>query len=339
MTIMRTERVSFFSRGLRLAGLWRRPDWADQRLPTIVQGPGWLGLKEARLYVRYHEALTEAGFAVLVFDYRGSGESEGDRTLLSPRNQLEDLVAAVSYIRGRDDVDPERLGVFGTGGTGGGNAVLLAGQDSRVTAAVSQVPVADGADWLHRMRSEEEWLDFLRDLEEDRLRRAVAGKGRLVDPREAIMVATSERRTSSVKSDVDGRAPDQVSLESADEILEYRPLDAARGLRTPLLVIGVEGDAVTPTDHAVSLYREAAGPCTLLMQRYATHYGAYERHWSQVTPQIVDWFRRHLVSGEVSVRARTGAGEPESSGWLSPSGHLGTRDARENSAGEARDLG
>jgi hypothetical protein len=271
-------------------------------LPAIVQGPGWLGLKESQLYVRYHEALADAGFAVLVFDYRGCGGSEGDRNLLSPASQLEDLVAAVSYVSGRDDVDPDRIGTFGTGGTGGGNAVLLAWRDKRVRAAVSQVPVADGEDWLHRMRSEEEWLRFLQELEADRRLRANTGRGRLVDPRKEIMVATAERAASGAKADVDSRAPQRVSLETADEILEYRPVDAARGLTTPLLVIGVEGDAVTPTDHAIRLYEGVAGPRQLIIQRKTTHYAAYDRYWSSVTPEIVSWFQRHLVSHDLIVR-------------------------------------
>lgn len=302
---MRTETVNFYSRGVRLEGLWRLPD-KDQPLeswPAIVQGPGWLGLKESKLYVRYHEALVDAGFGVLVFDYRGCGTSEGDRSVLSPAAQLEDLVAAVSYVSGREDVDPDRIGAFGTGGTGGGNVVLLARHDRRVRAVVSQVPVADGEDWLHRMRSEEDWLRFLLALEEDRRLRAATGRGRLVDPRKEIMVATAERAASGAKADVDSKAPQLVSLEAADEILQYRPVDAANGLTTPLLVIGVEDDAVTPTDHAVRIYDVAVGPRQLIIQRKTTHYAAYDRYWSRVTPEIVGWFRRHLESPDLVVRS------------------------------------
>ena len=198
-------------------------------LRAIVQGPGWLGLKDAKLYVRYHEALVEAGFGVLVIDYRGFGDSGGPQEL-SPRVQLEDLVNAVTYLTTREDVDADAIGVFGTGGTGGGNAILLAAADPRVRAAVSQVPVADGEDWLHRMRSESDWLEFLASLEEDRRTRVTTGEGRRVHPREEIMVPTAERRTTTVKADVDDKIPTEVSLAAADEILAYRPIDAARGL-------------------------------------------------------------------------------------------------------------
>jgi dipeptidyl aminopeptidase/acylaminoacyl peptidase len=305
---MQTQAVEFFSEGERISALWRVPDTVSAPLRAIVQGPGWLGLKDAGLYVRYHEALVEAGFGVLVIDYRGFGDSGGPREL-SPRRQLEDLVNAVTYLTTRDDVDADAIGVFGTGGTGGGNAILLAAADPRVRAAVSQVPVADGEDWLHRMRSESDWLAFLGALEDDRKARVTTGQGRRVHPREEIMVPTAERRTTKVNADVDDRIPTDVSLAAADEILAYKPIEAARGLRTPLLVIGVEGDATTPTDHALALYEAAAGPRKLVMQRHTTHYAAYDRYWTSVTPLIVDWFDGHVRSSGVVVASATGGGE------------------------------
>src|SRR5690606_14916758 len=113
--------------------------------------------KDAKLYLPYHEALTAAGYAVLIFDYRGFGDSGGDRGTLSPATQLDDLINSVTYLQTREDIDSDRIGVFGSGGTGGGNAVLLAARDPRIRSAVAQVPVADGYNWLKRMRREYEW--------------------------------------------------------------------------------------------------------------------------------------------------------------------------------------
>lgn len=304
---MRTDEVSYYSEGARISALWRTPDEppASGKLRAIIQGPGWLGLRDAKLYVRYHQALTDAGFGVLIIDYRGFGASEGDRGRLSPRDQLQDLVNGVTYLTTRDDVDADAIGAFGSGGTGGGNAVLLAATDSRVRAAVSQLPVADGTDWLHRMRAEHEWLAFLQTLDDDRRDRVLLGKGRLVHPREEIMVPTPERKATKVKADVDDRIPTAVPLSSADEILEYRPVDAARQLRQPLLVIAVEGDATTPTDHAIAIYEAAQGPRQLVMQRHTTHYAAYDQYWESVTPRIVSWFEQYLVNGSVVVRSST----------------------------------
>lgn len=305
---MQTETVSFFSEGARLSALWRTPEGGSTPRRAIVQGPGWLGLKDAKLYVRYHEALTAAGFGVLVFDYRGFGDSEGDQGVLSPAGQLADLVNAVTYLTTREDVQSDAIGVFGTGGTGGGNAVLLAAVDDRVRAAVSQVPVADGRDWLHRMRPEHEWLTYLGALDEDRRKRVLTGRGRLVHPREGIMIPTPERKTTTVKADVDGRIPSAVTLQSAEEILAYRPLDAASTLTKPLMVIGVEDDATTPTDHAVQLYDAARGPKCLILQRHTTHYAAYDRYWTEVTPRLVGWLDKYVRPADVHIRT-SGASE------------------------------
>lgn len=300
---MLQSEVSFFSEGERIAGILRSPDrGSDTPRPAIVQGPGWLGLKDAELYLPYHEALTAAGFEVLIFDYRGFGDSGGDRGTLSPTGQLRDLVNAVTYLASRDHVDSRRIGVFGSGGTGGGNAVMLAGMDDRIGAAVSQVPVADGEDWLHRMRSEDEWLAFLRRLADDRVSRVTTGKGEQVHPREEIMVPTAERRSTTVKKDVDGRVPTSVPLAAAEEIIAYRPIDVVSQISPrALMIIGVENDAVTPTDHAVRLYEEAGPPKALILQGDTTHYAAYRQYGEIVIPRIVAWFERHLWGGPVTV--------------------------------------
>jgi dipeptidyl aminopeptidase/acylaminoacyl peptidase len=302
---MREEQISYFSDGTRVSGIVRTADIPiEGRRPAIIQGPGWLGLKDAKLYHRYHEALTKAGYLVMIFDYRGFGDSDGNTDVISPALQLEDLINGVTYLASRPDVDPDNIGVFGSGGTGGGNAILLAAADKRVRCVVSQVPVADGADWLHRMRSEAEWYSFLERLEKDRHTRVVTGKSELVHPRGEIMVPTPERRSTNVKGDVDGRIPTEVQLKSAEEILAYRPIDVVGLLSpVPLLIIAVENDAVTPTDHAVALYENALPPKKLLMQRNTTHYAAYEQYGEIVVPEIVGWFDSYLTRGSIDTRA------------------------------------
>lgn len=301
---VRTEAVEFHSERARLRGFLHRPESSDDRLPYIVQGPGWLGLADAKLYVPYHEAFTNAGFAVLIFDYRGFGGSEGDRGTISPTWQIEDWRNAIAYMRGRPDMDPDRGAIVGSGGTGGGNAVLVAAAEPQIRATISQVPVADGRDWLHRMRPEHEWISFLASVEADRRQRAAGGTGVLVHPREGIMLETPERRASSVKADVDARIPTAVPLSCAHGILEYRPVDVAHRVRG-MMIVAVEDDAVTPTDHARRLYERAATPKKLVVQAKTTHYAAYRQYAGVVIPMMVDWLRRLVLQdGAVEVRER-----------------------------------
>ena len=262
-----------------------------------------MGLADAKLYQPYHDAFTRAGFAVLIFDYRGFGASDGDRGTLSPAWQLDDWRNAFAYMRGRDDIDPERGAIFGSGGTGGGNAILVAAAEPDARATISQVPVADGSDWLHRMRQEHEWVAFLASVDEDRRARAATGKGTSVHPREGIMIETAERRATAVKADVDSRIPTSVPLASAQGILDYRPVDAASRVRN-LMVIAVADDAVTPTDHAERLYEAAPSPKRLVIQRNTTHYAAYKQYAHEVIPLMVDWLEQHVLrDADIAVRA------------------------------------
>ena len=77
---MRTEKVNFYSEGVKLAGVLYLPESEKEKpYPGIVQGPGFLGLKDAKHYIMMFEKLCAAGYACLCFDYRGWGDSEGEQ--------------------------------------------------------------------------------------------------------------------------------------------------------------------------------------------------------------------------------------------------------------------
>jgi fermentation-respiration switch protein FrsA (DUF1100 family) len=119
------------------------------------------------------------------------------------------------------------------------------------------------------------------------------------------MVPTPERRTTTIKADVDDKIPPLVELASAEAIFAYRPIDVVdRIAPRPLMLIAVENDATTPEDHAYALYERAGGPKRLVIQTGTTHYAAYAQYEHVVNPLIVEWFRRGLVRGEVLIHER-----------------------------------
>jgi uncharacterized protein len=302
---MRQESVEFFSDGVRLRGFMRLPDTASaEPLPAIVHGPGWLGLASANTYAPWHAGLTAAGYAVLAFDYRGFGDSDGERGWIRPEWQLQDILNAITYLENRPDIDSRRLGTLGIGGTGAGNAILAAAADDRIRCVAAQSVVADGRDWLHRMRREYEWVDYLRRVEADRRRWVIEGTGEKVNPREDLMVETPERRQIGPKGDVDARMPSEFYLLSADFIMRYRPIDMVHRLspRAALLLTSVVDDVVTPADHAQALYERAGPPKKLIHQTDTTHYRSYTQNYPVLMPQIVNWYDQHLRAGPLETR-------------------------------------
>ncbi|MFE1627620.1 alpha/beta hydrolase [Brevibacillus reuszeri] len=80
--------------------------------------------------------LLEAGFDVLMFDFRNAGESSDSLTTIGLREQ-QDLLGAIDYAA---SVHPEkRLGVVGFS-MGAATALLVGGVDSRIQAIVADSP-------------------------------------------------------------------------------------------------------------------------------------------------------------------------------------------------------
>jgi uncharacterized protein len=73
--------------------------------------------------------------------------------LFDPARQLDDWRAAIAFARSLPGVDAGRVAVFGSS-LGGGNALAAAAGDSRVAAAISQVPFLDRDSQTYRASAE-----------------------------------------------------------------------------------------------------------------------------------------------------------------------------------------
>jgi len=301
---MRTEKVTFYSEGNKLNGDIYLPDDDKGRpWPAIVQGPGFLGLKDAKHYIMMFEKLCAAGYACLCFDYRGWGDSEGkQRGWVMPQWQVEDIRNGITYMQTRPEIDPNRIATYGSGGTGGGNAIYVAAIDQRVKCAVCYLGVSNGRDWLHSMRREYEWVDFLKRIEGDRKKRVLTGSGEIVSAREEIMVQTPERQTTTIKKEVADKIPQQMPLQCAEALIEYSPEEVVHKIAPrATLFIAVENDAVTPEEQSIRLYERAGEPKKLVLYRQTTHYGIYNDYFNDVAANVVDWYNRHLRYHKVEI--------------------------------------
>ena len=298
------QHVTFLSEGLNCAGWLYVPDDLHDRenRPAIVMAHGFSALKEMHLD-NFAQKFEEAGFVVLAFDYRYFGDSEGEpRGHLIPAEQHQDYKNAITWISLRTEVDPDRIGIWGSSYSGG-HVLLLAAFDRRIKAAVAQVPLVNGWGNAQRLMRSDVFDEFLEALAHDRAQRYVgeeSAKVPVVAPEgepSALPTPESYEWFTQLGETVAPNWRNEVSLESMEAFLEYDPAGSIHLISpTPLLMVVAEKDTLTPTDMAIAAYERALEPKKLVILEGGKHFDAYtEPGLSQSVPPAVEWFERHLM--------------------------------------------
>ena len=126
--------------GLTLRGWYLPPPPAGSgRAPAIAYGH-W-NATDRRQWLPVALAVHEAGFAQLLFDFTGRGESDGEVITLGA-HEASDLRAALDDLAARPEVDPLRLALC-CRSMGAVAALFLAADDARVKALVLDSPFVD----------------------------------------------------------------------------------------------------------------------------------------------------------------------------------------------------
>jgi len=155
--------TSITSGGIRLAAHIARPSSAGAApgRPGLVLCHGFpSGPKSARASGQTYPELAErlaadAGWTVLTFNFRGTGDSEGDFSL---GGWLDDVRSATDHLLGSGDVDAVWLAGASTGAS---LAICAAGEDERVRGVAALSARADFDDWASNPRR---FLDHAREI-------------------------------------------------------------------------------------------------------------------------------------------------------------------------------
>ena len=80
---------------------------------VLLHGSGPAQISEIDYYYDSNTFLKK-GFAVLAFDKRGAGQSEGDFETATYADFIEDILAGVRALRARSDIEDDKIGLFAT---------------------------------------------------------------------------------------------------------------------------------------------------------------------------------------------------------------------------------
>src|SRR5450631_2842385 len=167
---MRTDIEFKTEDGITLRGWHYLPHSRPGKVPTIVMAHGFSAVKEMYLD-RFAEAFAAAGLNALVFDNRNFGASDGEpRQEIDPWAQARDYRHAITYATTLPEVDPARIGIWGSSYSGG-HVLVAAAIDRRVRAVVSQVPLVSGHDNFRALVRSDFIAGFREMFDADRLAR------------------------------------------------------------------------------------------------------------------------------------------------------------------------
>jgi putative redox protein len=251
---MRSNNVRFDNdNGETLAGVLDMPDSSPVAYALFAHC--FTCSKNLKAVPHISRALTDAGIAVLRFDFTGLGQSEGDFAETSFSSNVSDLIAACRFLE-RDHAGPQIL----VGHSLGGTAVLQAAAD--IPSAVAVATIGSPASPTHVKRM------FTASLDEF-------------------------ERTGEAVVELGGRAF-RVKRQFVDDLDRHSLPRSVGALRRALLILHSPLDRVVGIDNAERLFVHARHPKSFVSLDKADHLLTREEDSRYVGRVLAAWAGRYL---------------------------------------------
>jgi len=288
------DEIEFRSNALLLRGWISLPDGRGPHA-LVILGHGLGGLKEWTI-PDVADAFLEAGIGAMAFDFRNYGDSEGEpREEVDHCGRIEDWQSAISYATTLPEIDPDRIGLWGTS-LGGRDVLAVAAIDRRVKCVVSQVPAIKWDAALGSLMAGfgDDHEQYHRALADDRRDRALGKEPRYVsfeNPDVEDDGGAGEYQSTWGEAERRNYQP-RITLQSFQPTVlsDMTPL-MAQISPTPLRMLIADGDFLPAQREAF----EAALEPKSLLEFEGHHYSLYTSYKQEAITAAREWFSEYLT--------------------------------------------
>lgn len=260
--------VSFVSDGLRLAGNVHLPPnfEAGVRYPAFIVLHGFIGSKDDSHAELMARMLSDWGYVTLRFDFRGCGESEGERGYVLCHDQVADAKNALNWLVQQPEVDPERVGLIGHS-FGAAVACYAGAVEQRFAAIISSCGWGNGERKFRGQHPGPMWDKFVGMLENARNEKEKTGKAPIVPRFDVVPMAEHLRKHLSSKAQL------EVSADTAQSMFDFKAEEMIHWISPrPILFLHGADDTVTPTEQSIRMWELAGQPKDLVLLTRTDHF-------------------------------------------------------------------
>jgi alpha-beta hydrolase superfamily lysophospholipase len=287
---MTETKVSFWSDGLKLAGVVRVPDGlkAGEPRPAFIVMHGFGSNMNSSNVLEPCNMFDKRGYVTLRFDMPGCGESEGERGRIICLEQVAAASNALTFLAKHPQVDPDRIGMVGSS-FGAAVAVYCGGVDKRVAAVISSGGWGNGERKFRGQHpTPEAWKKFTDMLAEGKRHRERTGKSLMV-PRYDIVPIPEHLRHHLSRNSIE-----MFPAETAQSMFDFRADDViGQTAPRPILLLHSSVDSVTPTEQSIEMFKRAGQPCDLHLFAETDHFMFAETN-TRVRSVIYDWLEKYF---------------------------------------------
>jgi uncharacterized protein len=278
------QSADFLSDGTRIHAEIYRPksNDANEKFPVVIMSHGWGGTADL-LSDTAHE-ISQAGFIVIVIDYRGWGKSDSRliqikskngkytstremREVVDPLDQAEDIFSTINWASSDSQFDKQNIGLWGTSFSGG-LVVYVASRDKRVKALVSQVGAMGWGEHIEK---------FSREWNSKGAQRA---RGEIDYPQPGV------KEVGNLKGGI-----------IWEKLSRFNPIQDSANLKNTaaLFIVAKNEELFRNEDHSLAAYNKIDSEKEYLVIPNIKHYDIYSGTTRKLASKAaINWFEKYL---------------------------------------------